>query len=153
MLNRLMVHLGISEQRAAAEMASAGVVNQGPRVRMVDVGANQKGLLIEQSYSRAWGLVGLALDGSNFVVQDQNRSQGLYVVEYREPVEEQNDRGFLSKLAFWKSSSPPPKGVQYNVRLAGRGSQTLVVVQNSADQPDDSPTAKLILDKLAEVIR
>jgi outer membrane protein assembly factor BamC len=153
MLNRLMVHLGISEQRAAAEMASAGVVSQGPRVRMVDEGANQKGLLIEQSYSRAWGLVGLALDGSNFVVQDQNRSQGLYVVEYRDPLEQQDDRGFLSKLAFWKGNSPPPKGVQYNVRLAGRGSQTLVVVQNSAGQPDDSPTAQLILDKLAEVIR
>jgi outer membrane protein assembly factor BamC len=120
---------------------------------MVDVGTNQQGLLIEQSYSRAWGLVGLALDGSNFVVEDQNRSQGLYVVEYRDHLEEQESGGLLSKLAFWKGNSPPPKGVQYNVRLAGRGAQTFVVVQNSAGQPDNSPTARLILDKLAEVIQ
>ncbi len=154
MLNRLMVHLGASERRADAELAKATEPGPaGPSARVVDYEGGTKALLVSENYSRAWRLVGLALDGSNFVVEDQNRAQGLYVVEYQDPLEEQGEGGFLSKLTFWKGKTPPPEGVRYNVRLAGRGAQTLVVVHDAAGQPDDSPTAQLILDTLQGVIQ
>ena len=148
MLNRLMVHLGASERQAATQLAEA-TSPQGPRARLLgDDGAM---LVIEEDYAHAWRLVGLALDGSNFVVEDQDRAQGLYVVEYSDPLDDGKEKGFLSRLAFWKND-PPPQGIRYQVRLAGRGPQTLVVVHNAEGQPDNSRTAQLILDSLIKVI-
>jgi outer membrane protein assembly factor BamC len=97
--------------------------------------------------------VGLALDSSNFAIEDQNRAQGRYVVEYRNPVDETKETGFFSRMAFWKGKSTPQQGVRYQVRLAGQGSQTLVVIQNAEGQPDDSPTAQQILTTLMEAIK
>jgi outer membrane protein assembly factor BamC len=153
MLRRLMIYLGASEKRAETQLAKAANP-QTPKVRLQDAADGQKTLVIDENYARAWRLVGLALDGSNFVVEDQNRGQGLYVVEYNDPlVERKESKGLFSGLAFWRKDSPSPPGMRYRVRLAGQGSQTLVVVQNAQGQPDNSPTAQLILKSLLDVIK
>jgi outer membrane protein assembly factor BamC len=153
MLSRLMVYLGASERRAEAQLAKAPSSAQTPKVRLTAVSGGQKALIIEEDYTRSWRLVGLALDSSNFAIEDQNRAQGRYVVEYRNPVDETKETGFFSRMAFWKGKSTPQQGVRYQVRLAGQGSQTLVVIQNAEGQPDDSPTAQQILTTLMEAIK
>ncbi|NJM11586.1 MAG: outer membrane protein assembly factor BamC [Synechococcaceae cyanobacterium SM1_2_3] len=158
MLNRLTVYLGASEKRAEAQQAkTSNQPTSGPRVRLVEQGGESQ-LLINEDYSRAWRLVGLALDSSNYVVEEQNRGQGLYVVEYRDPEKENQksgDAGFWSRLAFWRSSKPdaPPPGTRYRVRLAGQAQQTVVVVRSASDQPDASPGARQVLDALQKVIK
>ena len=101
--------------------------------------------------------MGLALDSSNYAVEEQNRSQGLYVVEYRDPEKENQkpgDEGWLSKLAFWRSKpEAPPPGTRYRVRLSGQGQQTVVVMRDASDQPDNSPGAKQVLEALQKVIK
>ena len=101
--------------------------------------------------------MGLALDSSNYAVEEQNRSQGLYVVEYRDPEQENRkpgDEGWFSKLAFWRSKpEAPPVGTRYRVRLAGQGQQTVVVVRDASDQPDQSAGARQVLDTLQKVIK
>ncbi len=151
MLNRLTVYLGASEKRAEAQQAKAGAA-AGPRVRLVEQGGESQ-LIVGEDYSRAWRLVGLALDSSNYAVEEQNRSQGLYVVEYRDPEQENRkpgDEGWFSKLAFWRSKpEAPPPGTRYRVRLAGQGAQqTVVVVRDASDQPDRSAGARQVLDAL-----
>ena len=156
MLNRLTVYLGASEKRAEAQKARTGAAPAGPRVRLVEQGGESQ-LVISEDYSRAWRLVGLGLDGSNYAVEEQNRGQGLYVVEYRDPEQENQkpgDEGWLSKLAFWRSKSEaPPPGTRYRVRLSGQGQQTVVVVRSASDQPDNSPGAKQVLEALQKVIK
>lgn len=156
MLNRLTVYLGASEKRAEAQKAKAGTTPAGPRVRLVEQGGESQ-LVISEDYSRAWRLVGLALDGGNYAVEEQNRGQGLYVVEYRDPEKENQkpgDEGLLSKLAFWRSKpDAPPPGTRYRVRLAGQGQQTVVVVRSASDQPDNSPGARQVLETLRTVIK
>lgn len=156
MLNRLTVYLGASEKRAEAQKAKAGTTPAGPRARLVEQGGESQ-LLINEDYSRAWRLVGLALDGGSYAVEEQNRGQGLYVVEYRDPEQENQkpgDEGWLSKLAFWRSKpDAPPPGTRYRVRLAGQGQQTVVVVRNASDQPDNSPGARQVLETLRTVIK
>lgn len=156
MLNRLMVYLGASERRAQAELAGTDSQGQGgPRARLIDDPSGQKGLLIEQDYDRAWRLVGLALDGGRFLVEDQNRAEGLYLVEYREnPDAGGASKGLLSRLVFWrKKQDSAPADERYRVRLAGRGPQTLVVVHDDSGQPDNSATAQLILDKVRQTVQ
>lgn len=157
MLSRLTVYLGASEKRAEVQQAKANVAPAGPRTRLVEEGGESR-LLINENYSSAWRLVGLALDGSNYAVEEQNRSQGLYVVEYRDPElenQKSGDEGWLSKLAFWRSkkTEAPPVGTRYRVRLAGQGEQTVVVVRDSNDRPDHSAGAKQVVEVLQQVIR
>ena len=156
MLNRLTVYLGAAEKRTEAQQAKAGTVPAGPRARLVEQGGESQ-LVIGEDYSRAWRLVGLALDGSNYAVEEQNRSQGLYVVEYRDPEKENQkpgDESWLSKLAFWRSKpEAPPPGTRYRVRLSGQGQQTIVVVRDAGDQPDRSPGATQVLEALQKVIK
>ena len=155
MLNRLTVYLGASEKRAEAQQAKTGTA-AGPRVRLVQESGENR-LVIGEDYSRAWRLVGLALDGSNYAVEEQNRGQGLYVVEYRDPEKENRkpgDEGWFSKLAFWRSKpEAPPPGTRYRVRLAGQAQQTTVVVRNANDQPDDSAGARQVLEVLQQTIK
>ncbi|MEZ5583527.1 MAG: outer membrane protein assembly factor BamC [Candidatus Competibacteraceae bacterium] len=153
MLNRLMVYLGAAERREQVQLArNEPATVSGPRAEFTQV-SGQPALSINDGYSRAWRLVGLALDGSRFVVENQNRAQGLYEVEYRSLEDEGGDEGgFLSGLAFWKGDEPPPPGVRYKVRLASQGAQTLVVVQNAAGQADNSSIAQQILTALHDVI-
>ena len=156
MLNRLTVYLGASEKRAEARKAKAGTPPAGPRVSLVEQDGESR-LILGEDYSRAWRLVGLALDGSNYAVEEQNRSQGLYVVEYRDPEKENQkpgDESWLSKLAFWRGKpDAPPPGTRYRVRLSGQGQQTVVVVRNANDQPDNSPGARQVLEALQKVIK
>lgn len=156
MLNRLMVYLGASEKRAEAQQAKAGAA-AGPRVRLVEQGGESQ-LIVGEDYSRAWRLVGLALDSSNYAVEEQNRGQGLYVVEYRDPEKENQkpgDEGWFSKLAFWRGKpEAPPPGTRYRVRLAGQGAQqTAVVVRDAGDQPDNSAGARQVLEALQRTIK
>ena len=104
---------------------------------------------------RAWRLVGLALDSSDFAIEDQNRAQGLYLVEYRDNVKDsrRKGKGFLARMAFWrKDDKPQSSGERYQVRLAGRGENTVVVMLNEAGEPDDSARAQNILDGVREAI-
>ncbi|HOW74586.1 MAG TPA: outer membrane protein assembly factor BamC [Candidatus Competibacteraceae bacterium] len=157
MLNRLTVYLGASEKRAEVQQAKGGTATaSGPRVRLVEESGENR-LFISEDYSRSWRLVGLALDGSNYAVEEQNRSQGLYVVEYRDPElegQKSGDEGWLAKMAFWRSKpEAPPQGTRYRVRLSGQGTQTLVVVRDSNDQPDRSAGAQQVLDVLQKTIK
>ncbi len=158
MLKRLMVYLGASEKRAEtqAQQAKAGAATAGPRVRLVEEGGESR-LIVSEEYSRAWRLVGLALDSGNYAVEEQNRGQGLYVVEYRDPEKENRkpgDEGWLSKLAFWRGKpAAPPPGTRYRVRLAGQSGQTVVVVRDGNDQPDTSAGARQVMETLQRTIK
>lgn len=156
MLKRLTVYLGAAEKRTEVQQAKAGAAATGPRTQRVEEGGESR-LLFGEDYTRAWRLVGLALDGSNYAVEEQNRAQGLYVVEYRDPElegQKSGDEGWFSKLAFWRSKpEAPPPGTRYRVRLSGQGAKTLVVVRDSNDQPDRSAGARQVLDVLQQTLK
>lgn len=158
MLRRLMVYLGADERRAEPQLAAATAASTAlppPRIQRTTAPNGQEALLIEENYAQAWRLVGLALDRSRFPVEDQNRAQGLYVVGYQgsSTQGENSSGGLLSGLAFWRDNdNPVTETPRHQVRLAGQGSQTLVVIQDAQGQPDRSPEAMRLLDTLGETI-
>ena len=102
--------------------------------------------------------MGLALDGGNYAVEEQSRGQGLYVVEYRDPLQDNQQQsgesGFFSRLAFWRGEpEAPPPGTRYRVRLAGQGQQTVVVVRDADDRPVDSASARQVLEAVQRIIQ
>lgn len=157
MLRRLMVYLGAEERRSEAQLAAisrSSTELPPPRIQRTTAPNGQTALLIEEGYAQAWRLVGLALDRSRYPVQDQNRAEGLYVVGYQADLRqgENADEGIFSNLAFWRGDDTEANDStsRHQVRLAGQGTQTLLLIQDVQGQPDQSPEAMQLLDVLSE---
>ncbi|MGB5260901.1 MAG: outer membrane protein assembly factor BamC [Gammaproteobacteria bacterium] len=149
MLKRMMVFLGIEEQKAQTMLAKR--VEKQVRAELVSDSSGSQ-LLIREDFSRAWRRTGVALDRVGFTVEDRDRSNGVYFVRYNDPLGEQNQSGILNKLAFW-SSDDDKEATEYRIRLIAEGPVTRVIVNNSEDQRDTTSTAKRILTLLEEQLQ
>jgi outer membrane protein assembly factor BamC len=152
-LSRLMVRLGVEEERAKSMVASGG--RPEDRAKLVNGGSGPTGALeLAEPFDRAWRRVGVALDRSGFTVEDRDRSKGLYFVRYIDPEADggtKGSEGFLSKLAFWRKDPviDVSKLPQYQVKITdakGDSSEVKVLAKDGA--PETSDTSKKILSLL-----
>ena len=149
MLKRLMVFLGVEEQRAAVMIAQH--TEQSTRAQLVSDSSGDM-LIINEDFSRAWRRTGVALDRVGFAVEDRARSDGIYYVQYNDPLAEQNKEGFFTKMGLW-SSDDKAKGAQYQIVLQADGPSTNVIVNDSQGERDTTSTGKRILTLLEEQLR
>ncbi len=155
MLGRLMVRLGVDEARAKTMVAAEQRQDRAKLSRATD-GAGA--LLLEEAFDRAWRRVGLALDRVGFTVEDRDRSQGLYFVRYVDPdtdgKKKDDDKGFMSKLMFWKGGAgEKPNQAQYRIYVKTTGESTAVQVLTREGGVDKSDTSKRILGLLYEQLK
>lgn len=154
MLRRLMVRLGSEEKRAEALVA---VTKAEPRAKLAAKDDGSGTLEVYERFDRAWRRVGLALDRVGFTVEDRDRSRGLYFVRYVDPEVDntKKDPGFLSKLAFWRSSEPVASSkVQYRIHVSDDGSsRSGVQVLSAEGGADRSETSKRILALLLQQLQ
>ncbi|HDK37551.1 MAG TPA: outer membrane protein assembly factor BamC, partial [Thiolapillus brandeum] len=109
-------------------------------------------LRISEPFSRAWRLVGLALDRVGFMVEDRNRSRGVYYVRYNDPMDSGAQEGWLSKLAFWKGEKVDEAAL-YQVQLESVGNDTQVRIADDQSQDLDNDTALRILTLMKEQLK
>ena len=148
MLRRLMVRFGVDDARAKAQIASVPVEERAKISRAQD---GSQMLLVLDSFDRAWRRVGLALDRVGFTVVDRDRSKGLYFVRYIDPEIDgkKEEKGWLSKLAFWNSSDSKLLGKeQYRILVSESGENSQVQVLNKDGKAESSDTADKILKLL-----
>ena len=147
MLKRLVVFLGVDEQKAQTLLAA----QPEPRSRAELVSDSSGIMLIDkEDFSRAWRRTGVALDRVGFAVEDRNRADGVYFVRYNDPLGD-DEKGLLSKLAFW--SSDEAKAKQYRIVLLAQGAETQIIVRDDKGERENSSTAKRILTLLEEQLR
>lgn len=149
MLKRMMVFLGVEEQKAAVMVAQQ--TEQAVRAQLIS-DSNGDMLVINEDFSRAWRRTGVALDRVGFSVDDRIRSDGIYYVQYNDPLADQNKEGFLTKIGLW-SSDDDEDGTQYQIVLLANGPSTNVIVNNAQGERDTTSTAKRILTLLEEQLR
>ncbi|MEZ0237501.1 MAG: outer membrane protein assembly factor BamC [Methylophilaceae bacterium] len=183
LLRRLMVRMGVEEQKSHTIMAAASTEKRATFEQ--DKSGNTK-LTVNDPFDRAWRRVGLALDRIGFVVEDRDRSRGVFFVRYSDisiddPQSEAKKKGLLDTLKFCgddeeeKSKAPAPKkeekGLtdklkfwgedkdkaerekQYRIQI-GRGEETsAVTVTDQNGQVDVSPTANRILAMLYDQLK
>lgn len=145
LLRRLMVKLGVEEQKSKSIIASAVSLKRAEVVKEADGSAT---LLLNDPFDRAWRRVGLALDRIGFVIEDKDRSNGVFFVRYadvdiddtpkkkkglfetlkfwgnddekKEVTSEKQDKSMVEKLKFWgkdeKQKTNPEK--QYRIKVA-----------------------------------
>jgi len=106
-------------------------------------------LTLGEPYDRAWLRVGLALDRSNFTVNDRDATRGLYFVRYVDPKDLSSaEQGFWSQV-FHGKKEKVAKEYRVNVR-AVTPNQTRVAVVDDKGQIDDSQQAKQIMSLMAD---
>ncbi|WP_091472994.1 outer membrane protein assembly factor BamC [Methylophilus rhizosphaerae] len=103
LLRRMMVKLGLDEQKADEVMTQAAADKRADVVKEADQSVTLK---LNEPFDRAWRRVGLALDRIGFVTEDKNRSEGIFYVRYadtdaEDPIKQK--KSLLERLKFWGS--------------------------------------------------
>lgn len=101
LLRRLMVRLGVEDQKSRSIMANNATQLRASLKKEADGSAS---LAVNDEFDRAWRRVGLALDRIGFVVEDKNRANGVYFVRYTDvdiDTSPKQKKGLLDNLKFW----------------------------------------------------
>lgn len=110
LLRRLMVKLGIAEKQSRTIIANPVQEKRATINKSADGAVS---LALNDQFDRAWRRVGLALDRIGFLVEDRNRSQGLFYVRYSDIETDTapggEDKGLLDKLKFWGDDEKKPQ--------------------------------------------
>ena len=147
-LARLMERLGMSQEQAKA-MVAAPLGPKTPKAKLVQEG-NKAFIELGTGFDRSWRDVGLALDRSNFTVEDRNRSAGVYYVRYVNSKNIEESKGFFSNLFSSKDESKlQAKKYQVVVKSTGENSAS-VYVQDADGKPENTPAGIQLLTLLTD---
>jgi outer membrane protein assembly factor BamC len=106
-------------------------------------------LTLGEPYDRAWLRVGLALDRSNFTVDDRDRNRGLYFIRYVDPKDMSSaEQGFWSQV-FHGRKEKVAKQYRVNVRAVTEN-QTRVAVVDDKGNVDTSAPARQIMSLVVD---
>jgi outer membrane protein assembly factor BamC len=145
-LTRLMERLGMTQEQAKAQITTAAAPKT-PKAKLIEDGAETR-IEMTQSFDRAWRDVGLALDRSNFTVDDRDRSKGIYFVRYVNPKDLGDSRGWFGRT-FGKTDDADKKAKVYRVVVQDRGQNQIVIsVQDSDGKPENTATGNQLLTTL-----
>ena len=149
-LARLMERLGLTQEQAKAQIAAS---SQGPKTKkaqFVQDGVNMAHVDLSTGFDRAWRDVGLALDRSNFTVEDRDRSAGIYYVRYVNPKDLGDTKGFFSNL-FSSKDDGNLKAKKYRVVITSAGNDaSKMVVQDADGRAENTPAGIQLLTLLTE---
>lgn len=146
-LTRLMERLGMTQDQARAQVAATATAPKTPRAKLVEEGPATR-IEMTSSFDRAWRDVGLALDRSNFTVEDRDRSRGIYFVRYVNPKDLGDGRSWFGRT-FGRSNDSDKKAKLYRVVVQARGeNQVVILVQDSDGKPENTTTGNQLLTTL-----
>jgi len=146
-LTRLMERLGMTQEQAKAQITTTAAAPKTPKAKLIEDGSATR-IEMTQSFDRAWRDIGLALDRSNFTVDDRDRSKGIYFVRYVNPKELGDGRSWFGRT-FGKSNDADKKAKVYRVVVQDRGeNQIVILVQDSDGKPENTATGNQLLTTL-----
>ncbi|SAK40238.1 lipoprotein [Caballeronia calidae] len=142
-LTKMMQKFGLTEKQSQQLMAQARP--SGAKVAVAQ-SAGGSTLDLAEPFDRAWLRVGLALDRTNFTVDNRDRDKGIYYVHYSDSMAELKKDGLFGK--FFSGNTPKPTR-QFLVNVKPKAdSLTQVGVIDANGQPDTSSDAQRIVSLL-----
>jgi len=154
LLKRLMVHIGVDKQRAKTLLARKTTSSSRPSVKARMTRSNKGNLLVmNETFSKAWRITGLALDRTGFTVEDRDRSKGIYYVRYQN-LDGNKRKGVLSKFKFWgKKKKKGIKQATYQVHIFETNKTISIMVRNKEGLVEKSKTGNRILTLLHDNLK
>ncbi|WP_206951916.1 outer membrane protein assembly factor BamC [Trinickia acidisoli] len=143
-LSKLMEKFGLTDAQSKQLLVDA---QPAAAPAKIDMSGGATTLALADRFDVAWLRVGLALDRTNFTVDNRDREKGIYYVRYADSEQELKGDGLFGKLFFSKSSKQKPtKEFLVNVHANGAGTEVSVV--DASGQIDTSSEAKSLISLL-----
>lgn len=143
-LVKLMEKFGLTDAQSKQLLTDAHPATAPVTVAMA---AGAETLDLQESFDRAWLRVGLALDRTNFAVDNRDRTKGIYYVRYADSAQELKKEGLFGKLFYSGNSKKPAQ--EFLVRVTSNGdAATQVAVIDADGQIDTSSDAQNIVSLL-----
>ena len=158
MLRRIMLFLGASERQGQELLAAATPGTSGKlRAELVDYSRGLSVVRLSGDMDSAWRQVGLTLDRAGFVVEDRDRSKGLYYVRATDALKEavRAEKGFFARFNRGKEKKVDDR---YQISLkalagVGKDAATEVEVLDAQGKADTSAVGKRIVERLFEQLK
>ncbi len=139
MMQRFLIYLGAGKAEAAKMLAATPAVAHASLSRRDD----QPVLLVNEVFPRTWRRTGLALDRMGVVVEDRDRSNGLYFIRLPKDFSKSEDKGWLAGL--FSGDKKKPVAERYQLKIEDQGQQCVIRVLDQSGEPDKGPVAEQIL--------
>lgn len=141
-LKRLMAYLGTPVEVAAKLPVTETV---GPDVKVVDQGG--PALSLSEGFDRTWRLSGIALDRMGLVVEDRDRSNGVYYVTKVVDLEDKEKQGWFSSLFSGKKEKQT--SAHYRIKIEAQGdNSSLITLQDGEGKRLTSDSARALLERM-----
>jgi outer membrane protein assembly factor BamC len=114
-----------------------------PQAELVDTGDGKLFLALPEEFTGAFRQTELALQKSGFLIDQKDMEKGTFALTYYEAPPAQEEKGWFSKLAFWKDDEV--EGKPYQISLTGVGDKTELIVLNDKGDWEANPDATRIL--------
>ncbi len=98
------------------------------KVEVLTPGGADPYLLLKLDFDRAWASVGYSLERGGFTTRDQNRSEGLFYVNYTP--EDEDKPGFFGRLFSFGGDSAEEVNYQVHVDAGDKGIEVRVTDEN-----------------------
>ena len=144
-LSKIMQKFGLTDAQSKQLLTDAR-----PATAPVKVAAGPDGTTLDlpESFDTAWLRVGLALDRTNFTVDNRDREKGLYYVRYADSMQELKGDGLLGKLFYNPKKAAKDQGPEFLVAVRATGNSTQVAVVDQNGRIDTSSDAQRIVSAL-----
>ena len=110
-----------------------------------DTTTNVSTLTLAEDFDHAWRRVGLALGRNGFVIEDRNRSEGIYLIRLGTAFKADAKAGFVARL-FGSNAGDPDE--RYRIHVKDRGDECAVVVEHPGGAPVHTSIGERILSRL-----
>jgi len=148
MLQRFLVFRGV--RSPTAKEVTNIKAKRVERAKLVkNETSNTESIIVNEIFSRAWRRVGIALDRMGLVIEDRNRSKGLYYIKTTDNFLKVN-----TEEKGWFSSSKSDLSIaSFQLYITETDSKTNISILDASGADTASKTAAFILKKLNDQLR
>lgn len=147
MLQRFLIYSGVGEQEALQTVAT---VKAAKRAQLKEQ-AGSYVLQVNENFPRTWRRVGLALDRLGLLVEDRNRSAGVYYIKLTEEFKNKQKQGFWASLFIGRGNSRIPD--ELLLKVDERDGYTDVILRDRQGSVADAKLAQQLLQEVEVHLR
>ncbi|MFA6970518.1 MAG: outer membrane protein assembly factor BamC [Gallionella sp.] len=125
LLQRLMVRFGGATPVQAASAVTEGAAVSTGAANLLQVFDGSSVIVIHDAFDKSWRRVGLAIERAGYVVEDKDRTKGVYFLRTVNV-----EKSWTDKLQFWKDEEDASLRYRVNVKDGGASCEVSVTDQN-----------------------
>lgn len=151
MLQRFLVFRGIAKANAKQ------LISQKKNIEMAKLVKDKSGKVfsveVNEIFPRTWRRISIAMDRMGLIVEDRNRSKGIYYIKTTEDFikDDSGDKSWLESL--FGSDDASLVISQFQLSVDDVENKTIISVLNASGEQDTSQTGYFILKKLQSQLR